>query len=444
MKPTYSFQPRVKLSRLAVNRAILLAVMAMPYLFTVEINPGGLTLGRHYSYAAPACIVLIFPALWLFFARRPRLSTTAWACIGVSGALCVAGLVNGTFVNGTLLSILQLWLASVLFCYLLTEFCRRHGERVFIRRIAVLLAFGILINGWLTVQNDLFVTFVYGKEILGGGANWNVIGIGYVCIFALLITGVMAKESPVISAIGIVPCVIGIMLSFSRSAYIAFGVVVLAAACSAGMRRLGRVVGILALFAGMAAIAMWFGYQAFPGAQKFISNKVAVAATEMVDERLGEKNIQPIKDWASGEATVLIFGDGKSIEHSVFSQSLVMTGLCGFIATLFFYFQIVARSFSSLRSSKGRKDVLAGPLWVLMGLTVGMFSQDCVGNLINMNGFASSLFVIVVAVLEPRARRVGVVRASAVPVVRMNVPLPNRPVAAYQLKGGSSRVGISR
>jgi len=382
------------------NGIIIMAVMVVPFLGAFAVDESG-SMGRHYSYATVAILPLGIAALWLFI-RGHRPSPTVWACIGVSGALFLSGVINGTLSNGTLLSILQTWVMNILIAYLLTGCCRQYKERVFIRRLAVVGVFGVLIEGWLTLGSSMHVSFKYGEEILGEGVNWNSIGIGFVSLFALLITGVIARESPRICAIGIAPCVIGIMLSFSRAAYIVFAFVVLGAAFSRGIHRLGNIAGTILLFTTIAAGSLWWGFQAFPGAQEFIGNKATEAQGDLVNVRLKEKNIQPIEQWLDGDVGMLLFGDGKSTEHSVLSQSLVMTGLTGFAAMMALYLQVIARSWPLMLHAGNTGIKSAAPLWVLVPLTIGVFAQDCASNTTNMSGFASGLFLIAMAVLEPK------------------------------------------
>ena len=395
---------------LAETKVMAYVVMSIPALFCVQVSQEG-QLARHYSYGEIGMVVLLLYLAIRVLLRKEQPYLPTMCCLAVSAAYLLSGLVNQTASSGTILTFARNWLLCGVLYQVVFRLACDGRFRTLIQRLCVVMSLilgGLWANAagqrWWSVLPGQRIALLSGADSVLSVTNNNGLGMCFVFLSVPCFIAVIEHRQSALYAVGVVTGILGVVASFSRTAYICIAVVAICASIDGFSRRRRSSLALIIFAAGISIAAYFWALQTVPGAEAYWSQKVNRSGEELRDLRFGQLILEPIVNWSGSSLVGILFGDGKSFQHSVISNAIVMTGMLGFVCVMTAYAQMFLGAVR--RGTTGyRPRASVNVRWLLGGTVCAMFAGDCVTNLIDHLPTLASLFVIVVASFSPQ--RVG-------------------------------------
>lgn len=388
--------------RRLIDTLLVSVIVSIPYFYTFYLGDS-LQLQHHYSYADIMVCAAVVIAFFSPTVYRQHFSSVTVCCIGVALSYVLSAWTNNTFSNGSFLTFTRVWLAVAVLYQVVSGLCSDESNRHLLQTLTVGLSLVLLVQGATTVGAEWEHSFDQTKVVLEG-TNLNSLGLAFVLLFTLsAIRLIESRKWWMLSLVGLGSSLIGITVTFSRGAYTAFGLILAIGVLGARAKWRTRAIAMVAaLLAGSVYVA-YIATRVFPGAAEFLEMKRTDYVQNLAELRWSELTVAPIKEWWDTGGIGIVVGDGASYQHSILSNSLVMTGIVGMICIVLFYWCIGRSGFKCRPLTTGEVDRARIVKWVLVGTSVAMFAQDCATNLINHSPFIATMFVIVMAAGNPYA-----------------------------------------
>lgn len=313
--------------------------------------------------------------------------------------LVFSAVLNLTFFDGPFLNIFKTNVISLMYFVIVYSLVLKNGIKAnsFIKGIGI-LGIAFLIKTWPQMQEAWAASEVDFTNVGVYDSSLNLNTWGFVLVLFLIIM-VYAWFSKIYSRIALISCVIivaFIFFSYSRTAYSLVGLILVWSIFYINKFNIKNlifplvIIGLVFIFQNQLN---FFDFKVSETALTFWENKSGSYGEDLVNTRFYLINIKPlIESYESFNPFQMLLGDGISVQHSIVSHALIVSGIIGFIVYMKRFIYVFRFCIYRLK-----RNIEVVQVKFLMLLILVVLINDFITNASSFLPFAAYLSSIIMA-----------------------------------------------
>lgn len=311
--------------------------------------------------------------------------------------LLISGAINLTLFEGRFLNVFKTNLFSLILFSIIYNLIKKKtltAKKFILGLIGLLTVF--LLKTWTEMQTSLGISGRDFTHLDLFESSLNLNGWGFcLCLFLFILLFAWNKKiySNVCLA-GSIILVIFIFFSFSRTAYSITALIVswnFFYILKLKLKKILPLLTIISLIVIFSEYLNFFNFKVSDTALNFFTGKSENYGEDLINTRFYLINIEPIvSNFEKFNIFQVLFGDGESVQHSWISNSLVVTGMIGFIVYLKKYLYIIQSSYKKIKLNNNLIEAQS-----LILLTLMILINDFVTNISSFLPIAAYLSAII-------------------------------------------------